>query len=172
MEFVGCNDTKFGVVIFPPELMADDCYVHRAWRLGNCFGDKDDARGGEKERDDDQNRYDGPGELDLIAAVNLRGFAVGILRAMAKSDEGVKEQTAHDEEDGEGNAQHQHGDGEDGFRGGSGGIEDIGGRLTEGRGREKARKKDCAQASIAQASTATASPTTDEERQHSATSRS
>ena len=108
MEFVGCNDTKFGVVIFPPELMADDCYVHRAWRFGNCFGDKDDARGGEKERDDDQNRYDGPGELDLGAAVDLRRFlrGVGVVQSMTEADDGIEQQAPDYEKDGQGNGKH------------------------------------------------------------------
>ena len=106
MEFVGCNDTKFGVVIFPPELRADDCYVHRAWRFGNCFGDKDDARGGEKERDYDQNRYDGPGELDLIAAVDLSGFPVGVGWPVPEADDGIEQQAPDYEKDGQGNGKH------------------------------------------------------------------
>ena len=99
MKFVGGDDTEFGVAILPPELMADDGYVHSALRLGNCFGDKDDARGSEKERHHDENWDDGPGELDLIAAVNLGGFPIGVGRPVPETDQRVEQQASDDEKD-------------------------------------------------------------------------
>src|SRR3984957_12432420 len=72
MEFVGCYDTKSGIAILPPELMADDDDVHRAGGFGDGLGSKDDPRGCQKQHHDDQDRNHRPRKLNLVAAVDLR----------------------------------------------------------------------------------------------------
>ena len=110
--------------------------------LGIASVHKDDASGREKEHDHDQDRNDGPGELDLIAAVDLRGLAVGVRRPMAEADQGIEQQSGDDEKDGQCDGKHQHGKAEGGMRRGAGGIEDVRGRLCGSRARDQRHAAD------------------------------
>jgi len=76
MQFIGSGKAIFGIVKFPPELMAYDIRIDRRGRHFLILNGKQNAGGGEKENQDNQNRDHGPGQLDLGAAVDLGRLAV------------------------------------------------------------------------------------------------
>ena len=88
--------------------------------MGIACGSKDDAGGGEKQHHHDQDGNHCPGQLNLIAAVNLRRLAICIARALPETDKRIEKHSSDDEEDGQSDREHQHGEIEDGMRGRSG----------------------------------------------------
>jgi len=132
VEFVGGDDAEFRVAIFPPELMADDGYVHGACRFWNCFGYEDDACCCEEERDHNQNRDDCPREFDLVTAVDLSRFTVGVCLFMPEANQRVEQQPGDYEKYDQCDGKHQHRQAKGRACGRASGIEDVGGRLRAG----------------------------------------
>ena len=58
-----------------------------------------DTRGGEEKHQNDEYRDDGPGELHLIAAVNLRRLVIFVCWTMAEFDDGVDEEREDNDKD-------------------------------------------------------------------------
>ena len=75
------------------------------------FRGVDDAGSCEKYHHDDQDRDHCPGELDLIAAVNLCRLLLrmNIIGPIPISEQCVKQKTADNKKDAESDAEHQHG---------------------------------------------------------------
>jgi hypothetical protein len=98
----------FRIAELPPPLVADDAHVQRVLRRHRVLdGDQGSGRD-QEEHEDDQRRDDRPGELDLVAAVDLRRLAILIAGAGAEADDAVDEQAGDDDEDHRGDAEHQH----------------------------------------------------------------
>src|SRR5262249_55087022 len=78
VQLVRGDDPEAGVAELPPELMTDDGDVERAGWPARVLHGVDHARGGQEQHEHDQARNDGPGELDLRAAVDLGRFTIRI----------------------------------------------------------------------------------------------
>jgi len=113
MKLVGGDDAQLGVAIFPPILMANDHHFEGVRGFGRGLGDEDYAGGSEKKNDDDEDRKNRPGELDLGAAVNLRRLPLGVATAMAVTDEGIEKKAGNDKEDDGTDGEDQHREPED-----------------------------------------------------------
>ena len=61
-------------------------------RLGRILNGADHARGGEEEDQHDEGRNHGPGELHLVAAINLRRLAAIVVSTLAEFRDGVCQQ--------------------------------------------------------------------------------
>ena len=79
MQFIGGYDAQFGIAKLPPELVADNGHVECGLGLGCVLDGEDHACRGKKQHYDDQHGDDGPGQLHLVAAVNLRRLAEIVL---------------------------------------------------------------------------------------------
>jgi hypothetical protein len=87
--------------------VADHPHLHRVGRRRRVL-DRDQAAGGDQEEDeDDQRRHHRPGELDLVAAVDLRRLAPVVAGPGAEADDAVRQQPADDDEDRRADAEHQ-----------------------------------------------------------------
>jgi len=90
MQFVGGDDAERRIAELPPELMTDRGDLNRAGGRQGIFHGMDDARGGKKEHQNDENGHDGPRQLYLIAAVDL-GRLTGVTgAALAKFYDGIR----------------------------------------------------------------------------------
>jgi hypothetical protein len=79
VQFVCGDDSKPWISQLPPELMANNDYIHRSGRLGCVLYGMDDASGRHEQHQHDENRDHGPGNFDLAAPVYLwrLGIVVG-----------------------------------------------------------------------------------------------
>src|SRR6202453_3847731 len=89
MQFVSCDDAELRIAKFPPVLMADHDDIQRSMRLAGVLCIEDNPGGGQEENHNDEYWNDRPGKLDLITAVNLRGFILRIGGALAIAYEDV-----------------------------------------------------------------------------------
>src|SRR4030095_9215189 len=75
VQLVCGHEAILGVPKLPPEMVPDNRHLNRArWSRG-ILHLVDDARRGQEEHHNDQHRNHCPGQLQLIAAINLRWFA-------------------------------------------------------------------------------------------------
>lgn len=139
MEFVCSDDAELGIAVLPPELMTYDNDIECVGWLGCGLVDEDDAGGGEKKNHDDDDGQNGPGELNLRAAVDLGRFALRVAAAMPVADERVEQQPTNDEKDAAADCEHEQGKIEDGMRRSCGRSENRGRRLIENEGQEGTR---------------------------------
>ena len=107
VKFVGGDHTQFRIAIFPPILMADGDDFDGSRRLGGVLHGKNDARGGQEQDQNDQARNHGPGQLHLIAAIDLGRFAAVVRVGLAEFRSGVGDQGENDHEYDAGNDQDQ-----------------------------------------------------------------
>ena len=100
------------------------------------------ARGGEKENHHDEHRNDGPGQLHLHAAVDLRRLVFGVGPARPELDDDKNEQAGDHGEDGAGNQEHEEREAIDLMRGRGRGRQNAGrglGALRQSRHGAKAK---------------------------------
>jgi len=71
VQLIGGDYVPTGVSEFPPELVADHRHLQRVLRLLDPLDAEDGARRGQEQHHDDDHRGDRPGELHLLAAVDL-----------------------------------------------------------------------------------------------------
>lgn len=96
MQFVRGDHPERGVAIFPPELMANDGDVDCSRRLRSILNAVQNASGGKKQHQHNEDRNHGPSELYLITAINLRRFLTVIVVALAVFRHGINEQSKDD----------------------------------------------------------------------------
>ena len=72
MEFVCGDDAKLGIPKFPPKLMPDCGHLHRLCGPRRVLDRVDHSRSRQKKDNNDENRNDGPGQLNLRASIHLR----------------------------------------------------------------------------------------------------
>ena len=99
MKFVRGDHSQRRITIFPPILVADGHDFDRAGRFGRVLYGKNHARGGQEQNQNDQTRNHGPGQLHLIAAIDLRRFAAVINAAPPKFRSSVGDQGKNNHED-------------------------------------------------------------------------
>ena len=90
MKFVRGDDAESWISIFPPELVPNHSDIKRIRRFGDAFGREDDSGGCEKKHYHNQNWNHGPGQLNLIATVNLGRFARRVFGPMAEAEQRIK----------------------------------------------------------------------------------
>jgi hypothetical protein len=100
VQLVGGHHLEPRVTVLPPELVADRRDHHCPGRARRVLQLEDDPRGGEEEHHHDQHRDDGPGQLDLPAAVDLRRLAGRIAGPAAEPHHRVGQQGEDHQEDG------------------------------------------------------------------------
>src|ERR1700690_229600 len=93
MEFIRGDDAELGIAKFPPKLMSDCGYLHRLSRLGRVLDCVNHSRRREKKDNNDQNRNDGPGELNLCASIYLRRLALCVRRSAGEFTDYVTQYT-------------------------------------------------------------------------------
>src|SRR5882762_456887 len=89
MEFVRRDNPERRISKFPPELVTNGGNFQSRDGFGSILDRVDHSRGSQKQNDYDQNRNDGPGQLDLGASINLGGLTLRIARFVAKLRDGV-----------------------------------------------------------------------------------
>jgi len=67
----------------------------------------DHPRGRQKQHDDDQNRNDRPGELHLVAAVDLRRLSIVVVCTASEPHGRVQEQAGDDKKNGTADGQNE-----------------------------------------------------------------
>ena len=87
--------------------MADGDDLDRPRRLGSILNRMDHARCGEEEHQHDKHGNHSPGELHLIAAVNLRRFATIVTAALAELHDRIYKQAENNYKNKTGNCQNQ-----------------------------------------------------------------
>src|SRR5262245_11018256 len=105
MHLICGHDAEIRVANFPPPLVADHRDVERIGRRDGALYIVNRARRGQKKHKDGHNRNDGPGEFELIAAVDLRWFASVVTRTLAKSYDGISQQAANHQKNSSTNGQ-------------------------------------------------------------------
>src|ERR1700757_1426543 len=93
---------------FPPVLVAYYCNLKGGAWLGRVLDSEDHARRREKDHDNDEDRNDSPGQLDLIASVDLRRLALLVSRTRSVADHDIGEQAANDDENRTRNSKNEH----------------------------------------------------------------
>ena len=87
--------------------MADGGYFGRARRKAVVLHRMDNSRARQKQHHHNQDRDDGPGQLDLIAAVNLCRLATVIAGAPAEFHHRISKQAKYYGKDDEADFQHK-----------------------------------------------------------------
>ena len=105
MQLIGRGDSQGRVADLPPPLVADDGDVEGTWRRLETLNAKDVSSRRQEQDDHNQDGHDRPGQLDLVAAIDLWGLTVSIRRTTPEADEAVGQQPSHDDEDDSTNAQ-------------------------------------------------------------------
>lgn len=108
VEFVGRYDTESGIAKFPPELMSYRGYADGVSGRNRVLNRLNDTSSGEKENQDNENGDYGPGQFDLIAAIDLRGLPVVVRWALPKSDDRVDEERKDHEKNETGNYENEN----------------------------------------------------------------
>src|SRR6266852_6013806 len=72
MEFVRGDDAEAGISKFPPKLVSDCGHFHRLSRLRRVLDRVNHSCRSQKKDNNDEDRNDGPGELNLSASIHLR----------------------------------------------------------------------------------------------------
>src|SRR6266481_7468157 len=98
VQFVSRYDAERRISELPPELMANCGDLKRCGWFRSILDGVNHAGGGQKQNDYDQNRNDGPGQLNLSAAIYLGRLALIIRRAPAELCNGVGQQNENDQE--------------------------------------------------------------------------
>ena len=99
VKFVRSDDTERGVAELPPELMTDGDDIHSSGRLGSVLNGMYNAGAREEQDDNDQDWNDSPGEFDLGAAIDLRGFARRVALFGAELVHAIDKQRENDNKD-------------------------------------------------------------------------
>ena len=107
MQFVGSDNAKSRVTKFPPELMADGSHFDRPRGFGGILDGVDHARRGEEKHQHNEDRNHGPGELYLIAAINLRRLTAIVVSTPAELRNGIGEQAENNHKNDAGDGEHQ-----------------------------------------------------------------
>src|SRR6266404_2192455 len=97
VQFVCRYDAEGRISELPPELMADRGDLKRCGWFRSILDRVNHASGGQKQNDYDQNRNDGPGQLNLGAAIYLGWLALIIRRASAELYNGIGQQGENDQ---------------------------------------------------------------------------
>src|SRR6267143_7176129 len=97
VQLVSRYDAERRISELPPELMANCGNLKRCRWFRSILDGVNHAGGGQKQNDYDQNRNDGPGQLNLSAAIYLGGLALIIPRAPAELDDGIRQQRKNDQ---------------------------------------------------------------------------
>jgi hypothetical protein len=108
VEFVGRYDSESWIAKFPPELMSYRGYADGVSGRNRVLNRLNDTSSGEKENQDNENGDYGPGQFDLIAAIDLRGLPVVVRWALPKSDDRVDEERKHHEKNETGNYENEN----------------------------------------------------------------
>ena len=140
MELIRSHDTKLRVANFPPPLVTDHRHVERIGGRDSALHIVNRARRSQNKHKDDQNWDHGPGELDLIAAIDLRRLTNFIPRPPPKPNDGVGEQTADDQKNCPTDRQGQQGDFIDRLGRRGQGFKDAGHSVGRGGERRSRRK--------------------------------
>jgi hypothetical protein len=133
VQLVGGDHVVVRVAELPPPLVADDAHVQRVGGRGGVLDRDQRARGDQEEDEDDEQRDDRPGQLDLVAAVDLWRLAVLVARPPAEARHAVGQQPGDDHEDRRADAEQQQRQGVDVVRRRRERVEDA--RHRSGRGR-------------------------------------
>src|SRR5258706_1165740 len=96
VQFVSRYDAEGRISELPPELMADRGDLKRCGWFRSILDRVNHAGGGQKQNDHDQNPNDGPGQLNLRAAIYLCRLALIIPRAPAEPYYGIGQQRRND----------------------------------------------------------------------------
>src|SRR5262249_1719397 len=92
MQFVRGHDAKVGIADLPPPLVTADCDFQCFRRRDGVLNFGNRAGGDQGQHKHDNDRYDSPCELDLIAAVDLRWFLPVVFAAMSESRDRINKQ--------------------------------------------------------------------------------
>src|SRR5882762_7025358 len=107
MQLICSDYAQFRIPKFPPELMADDGDLDRPLGHAGILYGMDDAR---RSHEEDQHNEHGnycPGDLDLVAAVNLRRLRA-IVGTPAELYDGIRDQTENNYKNEARDGQNQH----------------------------------------------------------------
>jgi hypothetical protein len=107
MQLIGSHHVQLGIAEFPPPLVSDDGDLQRVRGRAMVLDGRRDAGSGHHQYEDDQNRDHGPGDLNLIAAVNLSRLGAFAAATVAKADDGVGDQSRYHCEDDSANRERQ-----------------------------------------------------------------
>lgn len=102
-----------------------------------------DARGGKKKDQDDENGHDRPSQFYLVAAVNLRRLAIITCGMVTKSNYGIDQKRKNDNKNQAGNDENEKGQVADGIGRSGDRVENVGNRgrpLSESK-RSRERKE-------------------------------
>ena len=72
VKLIGRYEALPGILKLPPELVTDGGNFNCVWREARIFHRMDDSRCGQKQHHDNQDGNDRPGQLHLVAAIDLR----------------------------------------------------------------------------------------------------
>ena len=106
VQFVCGDDSKPWISQLPPELMANNDYIHRSGRLGRVLDGMDDASSRHEQHQHDENRDHSPGNFDLAAPVYLWRLGI-VVGTSPKLRNRIDEQPPHKRKDETHNGQHQ-----------------------------------------------------------------
>src|SRR5450432_2878170 len=90
VQFVGCDDAKLWIAKLPPVLMSNHGDFNGTRRLWSILNRVDHSRRGQEQNNDDQNRNNCPGQLNLSASVHLSRLAAAIHRSCTELDDRVE----------------------------------------------------------------------------------
>src|SRR6266436_10217446 len=97
VEFVRRDDTESRIPKLPPELVTNGGDFQSRDGFGSILDRVDHSRGSQKQNDYDQNRNDGPGQLDWGASIHLGGLTLRSARFVAEFHDGVRQQSGDHE---------------------------------------------------------------------------
>src|SRR5262249_29000157 len=98
-QLVGGDHAELRIAIFPPELMSDDVHLEVPVLGPRVFGCIDDAGRAKKQHEHDEDGDDRPGQLDVLATVDLRRLAAVVVFRLPEFDQRVGDETEYDHED-------------------------------------------------------------------------
>src|SRR5260370_36686271 len=98
MEFVCGDDAELGILKFPPKLMPDCGPLHRLCGPRRVLDRVNHSRGRQKEDNNDQNRNDGPGQLNLRASIHLRWLTLCVRHSPTEFHNDIAHYTEPDEQ--------------------------------------------------------------------------
>src|SRR6266852_1716427 len=125
VQLVRGDDLQPRVPILPPELVADDGHLERAFRARSVLDAEDDSRRGEEEHQHDDDRSDGPGQLHLGASIDLSRLATIVVVSPPELHDRVRQQPGDDGENYSGDREHKQRQLEDRSSGSRDGSEDL-----------------------------------------------
>src|SRR6202171_1923518 len=107
VQLVRRDDVQPRVPILPPELVADDRHLQRAWRARSVLDAEDDSRRCQEEHQHDDDWCDGPGKLYLVASIDLGRLAAIVVLSLPELHARVRQQTGDDDENGADDREHE-----------------------------------------------------------------